>query len=584
MKLFRNIQILLWAIVPMVLVAQETAIDWAMPLPTEKSLHKVKIKPPIEGKRDTLYRNYIPYHYQFPLEVNINLFFIQKDNGTGNFQENNAEHQRLWDEILANVSKKFTEIQDSQLDSCFVWRDPFLPDSRIRFKFNRYYLKNSKYWNWKLYGATALGISLPLNTLKEELENRSDIPLGISVFFPENGDVFDEYMDVIVSGDTISAKDANFAYTSMPGTDYISKICMPDTYCKFLRMKHIVPKVYALSGNPVTWEDNVWYWEVNSIVTLLAHELGHAFNLDHGCNHYGEDYCRDALMSPSGEQGYIHKYIPPTEIGKMHEALMKLRLQESVSKDLPVVGTMTITHNLNWNAPFRCYADLDIAQSGSVDMYGAVRMPKKAKIEVSGQLYARSADIQCANPSDNWQGVRVKSGGLLYLENATISSYDIIMEPGSTLILSGSIEFKNGHKAVLGSGVYVCAASNFADKSVSKSFYVNGTPSTVLKNGKASGVTSKYAVTCSSIGWQRFQTRCTAIEDILYVQNKTLTQDETFVGKTILIGNSVDENRVNGDVLIKSPARATFIYTDRILFDKGFRCESGGNYRALQCK
>ena len=165
------------------------------------------------------------------------------------------------------------------------------------------------------------------------------------------------------------------------------------------------------------------------------------------------------------------------------------------------------------------------AKSGSVDMYGAVQMPKKAKIEVSGQLYARSADIQCANPSDNWQGVRVKSGGLLYLENATISSYDIIMEPGSTLILSGSIEFKNGHKAVLGSGVYVCVASSFTDKSVSKSFYVNGVPSMVLKNGKASGVTSKYAVTCSSIGWQRFLTRCTAIEDILYVQNKTLTQE-----------------------------------------------------------
>lgn len=223
MKSLKNILICLFVLIPFVLLAQLPSID-CLSEPNVYSQKSIPIEPPTGEKGDTLLRNYIPYYCQFPLGININLFFIQKDDGTGNFQENDEEHQRLWDEIIAGVSKLFTELQNSKSDSCFAWKDPFLADSRIRLKFNRYYLKNSKYWNWKQYGETAFGISSALNILKNELEAKSDIPLGISVFFPENGALYDEYMNVIISGDTLSAKDANFAYTSMPNVNYIPKI------------------------------------------------------------------------------------------------------------------------------------------------------------------------------------------------------------------------------------------------------------------------------------------------------------------------------------------------------------------------
>ena len=536
-----------------------------------------------DGYKDTIYRSYIPYTHEEKIPIHVTLVFLQQNDGTGGFQSNNQEHQRIWDDVELKINQMYENLKNSDLPNCYNWKDPFLTDTKIYFKFHRLYIKDGYAWNRCNNKHIVGGIQQPPLYYIEYIQNRIDadrsIPLGITVFFTEDSIVYKEYQSYGNCFPTTASSTASYAVSAFPEEQY-SQIHMPDIYCKYLRMKFGVTH-----QENVDWETTVWGWFVNSLANTMAHELGHSLDLRHYCDHYETNDCPHALMHQANiDPQHLHNYIPPTEIGKMHLALMNTRLRNFVDMNLPIVGTMNITANLSWNAPFRCYADLDIAKSGSVDMYGAVQMPKKAKIEVSGQLYARSADIQCANPSENWQGIRVKSGGLLYLENATISSHDIIMEPGSTLILSGSIEFKNGHKAVLGSGVYVCVASSFTDKSVSKSFYVNGVPSMVLKNGKASGVTSKYAVTCSSIGWQRFQTRCTAIEDILYVQNKTLTQDETFVGKTILIGNSVDENRVKGDVIIKSPARATFIYTDRILFDKGFRCESGGNYRALQCK
>lgn len=532
---------------------------------------------------DIQYRPYIPYYYTEVVPIRVNMIFLQKDNGEGGFQVANSEHQRFFDEVEEKVNEIYANLVDSDTAVCFQWKDKFLSTAKVKFLFKRVYIKDTYAWNRNNYVDSDKDQCPPLtyiDYLQRQIENNNSIPLGINIFFTEDAGLYELYASYGVEFPLAEYQGAKSACSQFPRYGTYSQIHMRDVYCKYLWMKYCEPRV-----DNVSWLPTVWGWMRNSLATSLAHELGHSLDLRHYCNHYSTNNCPHALMHQANiDPQHLHNYIPPTEIGKMHLALMNTRLRNFVDINLPIVGTMNITDNLSWDAPFRCYTDLDIAQSGSVDMYGAVQMPKKSKIEVSGQLYARSADIQCANPSDNWQGIRVKSGGLLYLENATISSYDIIMEPGSTLILSGSIEFKNGHKAVLGSGVYVCVSSSFTDKSVSKSFYVNGTPSTELKNGKASGVTSKYAVTCSSIGWQRFLTRCTAIEAILYVQNKTLTQDETFVGKTILIGNSVDENRVKGDVVIKSPARATFIYKDRILFDKGFRCESGGSYRATTYK
>lgn len=570
-------------VIPTLSFGQEKNIhsDELMSLPFEAKRKDVKIYPPIPGRSDILYRNYIPYNNHANIEVTINLVFLQKDNGQGNFQENDPEHQRFWDEVTAGISKTFSSFKNSERDSCFAWRDPFISDSKIRFKFNRFYMKNSIYWNWKLYGENAFGIDDTLTTLRDSMENNKNIPVGICVFFPENGDLFDEYMDVIISGDTSSAKDANFAYTSYPNKKSISRICMPDTYCKYLWMKHILPRNYAKKGETVIWENQVWYWEVNSLVVLISHELGHAFNLTHYNNHYGENYCRDALMAPSGEREYNHSYVPPTEIGKMYHALSEF-LGKTVSSDIFPIGTMKVTNTMVWFYSWRCYTDVIITQSGSVEMWGNIQMPKSSKIEVSGQLYLIDANIKCVKEDRSWQGVHVLKGGLLWIENTEQVDFDIVMDSGSVLVLKGNVGFVNGHKMVLDKGVSVCVSSDFVRKGDAKPFYVNGT-SSVLGRGIPSGINTKYQITCVNSGWQKFQLEHISLPETLYIQNQTLNKTETIVAKKIVVGNAVNPNTSvsHGNAVISSSGKVTFICKDKIVFDKGFRCEPDGEYKVI---
>ena len=576
---------LLYGLLP----AQENDVhkDWLMPLPMLNATvqNQVRQYPPIPGMADTQYWNYIPYDNQVNLEVNVNLVFIQKDNGSGNFQENDPEHKRIWDDITAGINNIYAAFKDSEKDSCFAWRDRFISDSKIRFKFNRYYWTESYFWDWTIHGKTAFQISNKLDTMNiRSIENMSSMPSGISVFFTENGNLFDEYMDIILAGGTSPDKAANFAYTSTPKNIVIPLIYMPDTYCKFLWVKHILPKNYAAEGQTMTWDYLSQGWKAATAI-LLAHELGHALDLNHGNNHYGQDYCRDALMSPSGHAGYTHSYMPPTEIGRMYKALSTLPVRQVVPDDIPVIGTMKVTQKLHWDGPYRCYTDVSIAESGGIGMRKEIWMPKDSKIEVAGQLYLKNADIRCITENGHWSGIRVKKGGLLWVENTTASNYDIIMEPGSTLVLRGEVGFTNGHKLILDEGVYVCVSENFALSGTEESpFCVNGAADKSVLGGIAPGIRPWYAVACSDKGWTSFKEATTGIPEVLYVQNRTLTQDEKFVARKIFVGNAVDPDpkKRQGNVTISTPARATFIGKDKVVFDKGFRCQPGGSYKVMR--
>ena len=103
------------------------------------------------GKQDTMYRPYIPYNYKKTIPIQVNLVFLQKDDGTGGFQANNPEHRLLWDDIESKVNAMYTNFSDQEDVLCYAWKDPFLSEAKIRFEFNRIYIKDSYAWNRRNY-------------------------------------------------------------------------------------------------------------------------------------------------------------------------------------------------------------------------------------------------------------------------------------------------------------------------------------------------------------------------------------------------------------------------------------------------
>lgn len=540
------------------------------------------------GQRgDTVYRPYIPYNQQGYILVHVNLVFLQKDDGSGGFQKDNAEHQQLWREVEIKLNEMYANLEDSKLETCYLWKDPFLSDTKIRFVFNSLYVKDTYAWNrLNNHEFTYNGLQVPpltyIDYLQESISRDNNVPFGVNVFFTEDSNLYERYMAYGLDIPDTAFGGANYAASLFPDAD-LSQIHMPDIYCSYLWMKYIIP--YRAN---VSWENTVRYWFVNNMAGGMAHELGHSLDLAHTCNHYQKNNCPHALMHQSGNLSeHFRNYIPPTEIGKIHKALIETRLMDYVDADLASIGVWPLKDNLTFSFQ-RIYSDLNILSGAQVCMQNNVYMPPNAKIEVSGLLHLKSpnfiserTNIQCADNDKQLNEIRVKEGGVLRIGRVDIDAYDIVVETGGTIILNGSIDVKNGHKIIIDSGAYICASTGNLVIGEQKPFYANVNE---LIRGIPSEIAQKYGISCGNGYWDKFVSATNPILDILYIQNENINQAITYVGKTIIVGNSVNPNssRPKGDVVVNAPARATFVYKNRLVLDKGFRCNSGGSYRGLR--
>ena len=329
----------------------------------------------------------------------------------------------------------------------------------------------------------------------------------------------------------------------------------------------------------VPWENGVWWWEVNSLAASLAHELGHSLDLHHECNHYIVNGCAHALMNQAGHNGdHLHNYIPPTEIGKIHYTLSTTRIKDFVSKKLQSIAVFNISSNLLWDNDFRSFANIAIKEKGSVVANKGIQMPIKSHIEVCGQLYLQGGNARCVSEDARWEGIRVKNGGVLWLENTTISDYDIFMETGSTLIMSGEITVENQHKIVLDEGCYVCTNATFITQSGHKPFSYVSAPIRGIKPD----LNLLRNPGCTIAGLSRFRNAAEKLVDTVYVQNIQITNNTTYVGKRILVGSHVTTTKQAGQVVIKKGAKVSFItHNGGTCFFEGFRCEEGGDFRTI---
>ena len=536
------------------------------------------------GKQDTMYRPYIPYNYKKTIPIQVNLVFLQKDDGTGGFQANNPEHRLLWDDIESKVNAMYTNFSDQEDVLCYAWKDPFLSEAKIRFEFNRIYIKDSYAWNRRNYsnywGGAGEFQCPPLDYIEYlQTEIETSYPLGINVFFTEDPEIYEvyQYCEHFMNADSILPEVfGGWGCSEFPTDDSHSQIHMPDTYSKFLWMKYIVPirdtTPWDRSGNR-----NVWWWEVNSLAASLAHELGHSLDLHHSCNHYSTNQCAHALMHQGNiNNEHSHNYLPPTEIGKIHYSLSTTKLKNFVRKDLEPVSTLEISTNLVWDKDFRSYTHIATKSTLTLnDCY--LTMPSQSHIDVSGHLYIRNSDVSCVLEDGTWNGIRVKEGGVLWLENTTVSDYDIVMEPGSTLVLKGELNVANNHKIVVGDGCYVCASSDFQVAGSSKSFSRMGN----IRSGLKPGTVLLHDNACDASGWTRFCNASSSTPSVLYVQNQQITSNQTFVAKEIVVGSNVTSTKPSGPITIENGAKVTFISQDGTRFEKGFRCE-GGSLKVLR--
>lgn len=528
---------------------------------------------------------FIPSASDSIMNVRINLIFIQKDNGTGNFQEDSTEHQALFDDIMTILNNKTFQLVYPGAD-CFAGAESdIIGDIRIRFVDHRYYVKKSSLWNnnlffsrnnlcpeannWYLAGVDDSLNNIFVDTLK-----------GINIYYTEDSILYNRFWEISDLTDTTEYGNSNTkgACSMFPNYQNLyasSRIHMPCLYSKYWWMKNIVPQLNEF--NHPSWENQVRSWLVGGHAASLLHEIGHSFYLLHPTNDryrpyrsYPMDDCWNSIMQPSGSSP--RDFLPPNEIGLMYISTMTTNLQQFIPSNT-YLGTKLLQTTVTLPR-MRMYYSLLIGASGNVTMPCDITFSPQGYIEVQngGELSINGAVLQSVQNS--WGGITVQSGGTLKLSDVIVGDFNITIKSGGCLIINDDLTIQGDHRITIEDGGYLCIASDASVNLQNEFSVIIISPNAHLGCPSCSENCITSYSDLSHIGDGRFE----VYEEIDFVQNITITSDYLVMGDTVYAGYDVTSTKPVGDVKVEDGG-SLIIQANEAFLTKDVEVKLGGELK-----
>ena len=365
----------------------------------------------------------LPFHNPPIKTINVNINILQKDDGSGNFQDN-EDTREMFRRIFEWINGFYSSYEPSDP---IGWVEE-LPsyDSRIRFSIGEegneriYFYKNTNFWN-PYIGSNGI-YSYISNTYPERMN-------AINVYVFGN------------PADTLNMAYASYSY-------------------------------YTYNSNQTV---KCYYWKPiseYSIANLLGHEFGHCLNLMHTykggggtaiCDIDDDEFIRDVFMLDTvtqecncphkvewGADAYAvngdritnnlmggnqsQRYISPLQAGVMHRSLSLTNVRKYVTCEKSNIP-LTITENETWDFNIKLYRDLIIESGATLTLSDYLVMLPDAKIIIKpgGRLIVDGATITTdIHENQKWQGIQVWGVDSL-LQQQVNGRY-----------LQGYLELKNG--------------------------------------------------------------------------------------------------------------------------------------------
>lgn len=524
---------------------------------------------------------FIPSETDSILNVRVNLIFIQKDDGTGNFQETNYEHQVLFDDVMSDLNRIISSLVLPSGTDCYTGTDAdMVHDMRIRFVDHRYYIRNSSLWDNNMhFSSTNLcpsSYNWYLLAIDDSLNNVLEDSLkGINIYFTEDATFYHRCWEVQNLNDTSDVDpNAGGACSEWPSYQDLfrsSRLHMPCQYAKYWWMKNIVPQLAQF--NYPSWEDQVRYWFVNTIARGLAHELGHSFYLYHPANEtssstfYPSSSCYATIMNPAGSSP--RNFLPPPEIGRMYIHTMTTNMQQFVPENA-YLGTKYITTTTSLPR-MRLYHSLEVGNSGNITMTCNMTFSSQCKIRVTngGVLSVSGAELQAIQ--NRWGGIIVESGGQLILSDVHISDYNIVIHSGGNVIIKDDLTISGDHFIQIEDGAYLCIDQNATITLEDEFSTIIIAPNAILgcSTCNDSCITSHDDLT--SIGSGQIVTH----QGTEYIQNVTIMSDYMATGDSVIAGYNVTNTRPEGSVVVENGGNLR-IKATQTLFTKDVKVKLGG--------
>jgi len=240
----------------------------------------------------------IPQGIQRNLKIKTNILFVQREDGSGNFDKNNAEHMAWFDQVFTELNNRLEHLIQSSLSNGCYSSPLFYENIHVEFIPNYIEIRDEYHWNhlndpqpsiWNSYNKQFL---MEIHELAKLQENYQD---GFDVIITTNEDswtLFNEQnIPMWIINETVPDPYNGASYSSHPtyDLDHPAMMHMPNLFLLYLNTIQFIP-----------WDYDIM---LNYAAGALLHEYFHYFNLTHTSDPIN-------IMNQSGKHGQkIYEYM-----------------------------------------------------------------------------------------------------------------------------------------------------------------------------------------------------------------------------------------------------------------------------------
>ncbi|MBN8679301.1 MAG: hypothetical protein J0M29_13825 [Chitinophagales bacterium] len=339
----------------------------------------------------------------------------------GNFSENNAEHMAFLNAIVSDCNWRLANLTGTS--NCGDLRT----DAKIQIIPNFIFLKDEFAWNsdnspnsldpdLNFKCPSQIQAAWHLANLSNQINSNPNMPRGINVFFPVQGDI---YHRLIILG-VIDTPEGQPYYckwwcSEKPSSNNLnrtSNISITNLYMKyrwFQKRSDVTGFPFEPTGREIL---------IGEALRSLAHEFGHSF-----INEYThlQGICDNHLMTQSGGARDV---LRATDVGSIHRNLATSNLRQFVdcTETYNHPGSNTsdriVDVSETWDLNMRLYTNVVVKAGATLTVTCELLMPFDGSITVErgARLIIDGGNVRRANtcsPSQFWRGIAVQGNNLL---------------------------------------------------------------------------------------------------------------------------------------------------------------------------
>jgi len=339
---------------------------------------------------------YLPDSSYNPLKVRVNLIILQRNDGSGNFQDNPADlvflHSMInvTNQVFANLANRNEEYYPGQ-------NLPFLSNAKIQIVPNIIFLKDEVGWNNRhdknLAGVPYLS-GWYLDSLDREIYNNDTLPKAINLYFTSDGQLHEQ---MVVLGATQDYD--NLVFFKQHAASEIPHVpTRGNTEGKYHSMRCHIGNVWL----KLWWKRKVlqepdWTMEYEAGKSI-AHELGHLMGLSHTSDKHTHALMRTRF-------GGIRDYMTTAEIARIHQTFgLYPSLWQFVDGEVAYgspSADWVVARDETWTENRRLYSNVLIKTGATLTITGELILPNAGTftIEPGANLRIEGGTVRRVNGS-----------------------------------------------------------------------------------------------------------------------------------------------------------------------------------------